>query len=49
MHLHGDLITVVGAEDAPQVFHHPGLSFTASQFKVNSVLSMADLYPSGLT
>ncbi|GAN02000.1 cytochrome P450 [Mucor ambiguus] len=30
MHLHGDLITVVGAKDAPEVFSHSQLSFLAS-------------------
>ncbi|KAI8054196.1 cytochrome P450 [Gilbertella persicaria] len=33
MHLHGDLVTVVGAGEADEVFHHPDLSFLASQSK----------------
>ncbi|CAO3655905.1 unnamed protein product [Mucor hiemalis] len=33
MHMHGQLTTVVGAEDAPEVFNNPMLSFTASQSK----------------
>lgn len=34
MHLHGDLITVVGAKDAPNVFNHSQLSFLASKNRV---------------
>ncbi|KAG1460277.1 hypothetical protein G6F46_000905 [Rhizopus delemar] len=31
MHLHGQIITVVGADDAPEAFTHPDLSFLAGQ------------------
>ncbi|KAI9254892.1 cytochrome P450 [Sporodiniella umbellata] len=31
MHLHGEMVTVVGAEDASEVFMHPDLSFLAGQ------------------
>ncbi|RCH83888.1 hypothetical protein CU097_004950 [Rhizopus azygosporus] len=31
MHLHGQWVTVVGADDAPEVFTHPSLSFLAGQ------------------
>ncbi|KAG0741928.1 hypothetical protein G6F23_007208 [Rhizopus arrhizus] len=31
MHLHGQIVTVVGADDAPEVFTHPDLSFLAAQ------------------
>lgn len=34
MHLHGQIITVVGADDAPEVFTHPDLSFLAAQVEV---------------
>ena len=34
MHLHGQLSTIVGAEDAPEVFNNPELSFLASQARV---------------
>lgn len=34
MHMHGRLSTVVGAEDAPEVFGNPMLSFMASQARV---------------
>ncbi|OBZ87918.1 Ent-kaurene oxidase [Choanephora cucurbitarum] len=33
MHMHGDIATVVGSKDAPEVFNHPSLSFSASQGK----------------
>ncbi|KAL0136700.1 cytochrome P450 CYP5213 [Mucor lusitanicus] len=39
MHLHGDLVTVVGANDAPEVFNNPQLSFLASNSRFfNSAL-----------
>jgi len=31
MHLHGDVVTVVGAKDASEVFNHSQLSFLASR------------------
>ncbi|KAI8366576.1 hypothetical protein BD560DRAFT_331988, partial [Blakeslea trispora] len=34
MHMHGDVATVVGSQDAPEIFNHPSLSFLASQGKV---------------
>jgi hypothetical protein len=34
MHLHGQWVTVVGADDAPEVFTHPSLSFLAGQIEV---------------
>ncbi|EIE85912.1 hypothetical protein RO3G_10622 [Rhizopus delemar RA 99-880] len=34
MHLHGQIITVVGADDAPEAFTHPDLSFLAGQVEV---------------
>ncbi|ORE15752.1 hypothetical protein BCV71DRAFT_184778, partial [Rhizopus microsporus] len=34
MHLHGQWVTVVGADDAPEVFTHPSLSFLAGQVEV---------------
>ncbi|KAG1177102.1 hypothetical protein G6F35_016415 [Rhizopus arrhizus] len=34
MHLHGQIVTVVGADDAPEVFTHPDLSFLAAQVEV---------------
>lgn len=34
MHLHGDVVTVVGAKDAPGVFSHSQLSFLASKNRV---------------
>lgn len=33
-HFHGDMVTVVGAADATEVFNHPDLSFMQSQNKV---------------
>lgn len=35
MHLHGEVVTVVGSEDALEVFNHPYLSFPESTTKVN--------------
>ncbi|ORE09234.1 hypothetical protein BCV72DRAFT_69118 [Rhizopus microsporus var. microsporus] len=34
MHLHGQWVTVVGADDAPEAFTHPSLSFLAGQAEV---------------
>lgn len=34
MHLHGDVVTVVGAKDASEVFNHSQLSFLASRNRV---------------
>ncbi|KAK4521511.1 serine/threonine-protein kinase HAL4/sat4 [Mucor velutinosus] len=39
LHLHGDLVTVVGAKDVPEVFNHSQLSFLASNSRFfNSAL-----------
>lgn len=35
IHFHGAIVTVVGADDATEVFSHPDLSFVKSQEKVN--------------
>lgn len=47
MHIHGAVNTVVGAQDAPEVFNHPELSFTASQAKVSDKLWQQPIFLSG--
>jgi hypothetical protein len=43
MHMHGTINTVVGAQDAPEVFTNPDLSFTESQAKVSFLVITIDL------
>jgi hypothetical protein len=38
MHMHGHLSAIVGAEDAPEVFNNPELSFLKSQSRVSMMI-----------